>query len=269
MWSKKYKCKGSSSKGLLLLLHPFPAGSLIFKNMIPVFTENFDCLVVDIPGFGKSVEESYEDFDIDLLVEDIRAIVEKENFLNQKLYILGISFGGVIAQKYNNKYEVEKLVIDSMPWATENITVPKEFLAIKILRVIFFTKSLKSLLALILKSSRFAINSLLKIIIKITPDIEEEIDDELMIAVFQSINYDAFFKVFKYIENFSIADLSGKDESKFLYINDVADPSVSYNFAKKFIGNSKSITIDKGFHPVCITSFKELYPQIRAFLLEN
>jgi pimeloyl-ACP methyl ester carboxylesterase len=269
MWSKKYKCKADSSKGLLLLLHPFPAGSIVFRKMIPVLSQDFDCLVVDIPGFGNSSNESYEEFDIDLLVEDIRDVVVKENSKKQKVYIFGMSFGGVIAKKYNQKYAVERIVIDSMPWATKNITVPKEFFAIRILRGLFFTKSLKSLLASILKSSRFVINSLLKIYRKITTEIDEEIDDDLMITIAQSINYDVFFKVFRYIENYDVTELSGKDSSKFLYLSDVTDPAVSYKYAKKYIGDAKSITVNKGMHPVCLTSFVELSPQIIDFLLDN
>jgi pimeloyl-ACP methyl ester carboxylesterase len=49
-----YREAGEPSKPTFLLLHGFPTSSHMFRNLIPLLTENYHVVAPDYPGFGYS-----------------------------------------------------------------------------------------------------------------------------------------------------------------------------------------------------------------------
>ena len=57
-----YREAGSPDKPKLLLLHGFPSSSHMFRDLIPLLSENFHIVAPDLPGFGLSDMPPREQF---------------------------------------------------------------------------------------------------------------------------------------------------------------------------------------------------------------
>jgi len=70
-----YREAGSRSAPALLLLHGFPTSSHMFRNLIPVLSDEFHLIAPDYPGFGASAMPPREEFQYTF--DNIAAVVEK------------------------------------------------------------------------------------------------------------------------------------------------------------------------------------------------
>lgn len=57
-----YREAGDTSKPTLLLLHGFPTSSHMFRDLIPLLSEQFHLVAPDFPGFGRSAMPSRSEF---------------------------------------------------------------------------------------------------------------------------------------------------------------------------------------------------------------
>lgn len=99
----------------LLLLHGFGFNMQCFENIVKILSKNYQCILVDLPGFGLTMYKSYN---LEFLLNELHAI------LPAKLSILGWSLGGTIAIAYAKRYQndVNKLILV----ATNPLFIAKE-----------------------------------------------------------------------------------------------------------------------------------------------
>lgn len=111
--SINYDYYNNSSAISLVFLHGWGQNIEMMLPLAKPFLQKYNCLLIDLPGFGKSSEPPYpwslDDY-ADMLNELLKML--KIN----KVVIIGHSFGGKIALVYALKYKVEKLVILAAPF---------------------------------------------------------------------------------------------------------------------------------------------------------
>ena len=110
--------------------------------MIPIakpFTKDFNILILDLPGFGKSTEPK-DDWSLDDYSEMLHALITDLKLKN--LILIGHSFGGKISMVYASKHMVEKLVLLSAPHKGEFDKIP---LKVRILKKLAKIPGLKTM----------------------------------------------------------------------------------------------------------------------------
>ncbi|MDE0157078.1 MAG: alpha/beta fold hydrolase [Gammaproteobacteria bacterium] len=81
----------------LILIHGLGMSSALWINQIPVFSQRFHTVAVDLRGFGQSSHpDGPGDYAIDILAEDIAVLIERLDL--GRCHILGTSMGGFIGQ---------------------------------------------------------------------------------------------------------------------------------------------------------------------------
>jgi len=108
---KRY-CLTDNPKGVILFLHGWSGTSTSWNPNIQSLKKKFDCITVDLPGFGVSSDPS-----------DIWGIAEYAKFVKdfisalgiEKLVLVGKSFGGRVATYYASKWpdSLSRLVLVS------------------------------------------------------------------------------------------------------------------------------------------------------------
>ncbi len=88
---------------------------------------NYDVIIVDLPGHGKSEEPKYA-WNVDDYVECIKKLLDNLEVKNPTL--IGHSFGGKISLLYASKYKVKKLILFGSPYKKEitNISLKTKIL---------------------------------------------------------------------------------------------------------------------------------------------
>ncbi|WP_198015585.1 alpha/beta fold hydrolase [Shuttleworthella sp. MSX8B] len=105
----------TAEKQTLFFLHGLTADHRLFEGQIPYFEDNYNVLVWDMPGHGKS--RPFSDFSMEKAGEIVRRI-----FLERKIkdaVFIGQSMGGYVAQSVIKRFPdlVRALVaIDSSPY---------------------------------------------------------------------------------------------------------------------------------------------------------
>mmetsp|Transcript_24202 Transcript_24202/g.43018 ORF Transcript_24202/g.43018 Transcript_24202/m.43018 type:complete len:337 (+) Transcript_24202:4515-5525(+) len=100
-----YTC-GSRSGPVMVMLHGFLGGSMLFYRMIPELTKHYKVICVDLLGMGQSsrpnmsfeTQEQAENF----FVYSIEEFVVAENI--DHFILVGHSFGGYVASCYSLKF---------------------------------------------------------------------------------------------------------------------------------------------------------------------
>lgn len=85
----------------VLFIHAAFVNHNMFKNQAEYFKDKYNVMTVDIIGHGDSVDTHKGD-SIDKMSEWINGILKKEKI--DKIHIVGISLGAVLAQDFANKY---------------------------------------------------------------------------------------------------------------------------------------------------------------------
>lgn len=86
---------GNSSNPAILFLHGSPLSSRMWRMQMEELQSEYYCLAPDLPGHGKSASEPFESAKV--VAEKIAAIVV-EKVPSKRAHVVGLSFGGVIAQ---------------------------------------------------------------------------------------------------------------------------------------------------------------------------
>lgn len=118
-----------------LILHGWRSNSSRWQKVAETLSHNFLVIVPDLPGFGKS-EEPKSAWSADDYVEWIKEFSDIVPELNQQFYLLGHSFGGMLAAKFTLKYtqRVQKLFLISA--SCIRIKTPSKKLAYNISRIV-------------------------------------------------------------------------------------------------------------------------------------
>ncbi|WP_266180829.1 alpha/beta fold hydrolase [Dyella humicola] len=84
-----YREAGSPSKPKLLLLHGFPSSSHMFRDLIPLLSDQFHIVAPDLPGFGLSDRPSRETFSytFDSIAKVIERFTEVIGFDRFAVYV--------------------------------------------------------------------------------------------------------------------------------------------------------------------------------------
>ncbi len=81
----------------LILIHGLGMSSALWINQMPVFSERFHTVAIDLRGFGQSSRpDGPGDYAIDILAEDIAVLIERLELV--RCHVLGTSMGGFIGQ---------------------------------------------------------------------------------------------------------------------------------------------------------------------------
>lgn len=86
----------------ILLIHGFGEDGSIWNQIVEALSQNYKCIVPDLPGSGKSEMINEESISIEDYADVIKAIVKNEN--EKSLTMIGHSMGGYITLAYQKKY---------------------------------------------------------------------------------------------------------------------------------------------------------------------
>ncbi len=128
-----YETFGDSKNPPLVLLHGWGVDSSIFKNIIDPL--KYYIITLDFIGFGKS-DHPQTPFSVDDYVMQVHELLK---ILKVKSCImLGHSFGGRVAIKYNFYYNVDKLIlVDSAGIRRKNKQLRKKIIKYKLLKTVY------------------------------------------------------------------------------------------------------------------------------------
>ena len=85
----------------LILIHGFGDNLSMWYNQIPVFSKQFQALIYDVRGHGKTETPEYE-FSMELFADDLHDLLETLDI--KKACVLGYSMGGRIGLQFTLKY---------------------------------------------------------------------------------------------------------------------------------------------------------------------
>ena len=103
-----YEVKGSGEA--LIILHGWNADTSIYESIINMLKRKYLVYIIDLPGFGESMLPS-RPYSLDDYVDFVHTFISNLNIDNP--IIIGHSFGGRIAIRYVNKFEIKKLILIS------------------------------------------------------------------------------------------------------------------------------------------------------------
>lgn len=105
----------------LVLLHGWGQKIEMMQPIGNFYSEIFNVLTIDLPGFGKSEEPEYP-WSVYEYADAVKKLVDALKI--QKIYLAGHSFGGRVSLIYASKYKVEKLVCIASPYCRELTRLP-------------------------------------------------------------------------------------------------------------------------------------------------
>ncbi len=123
-----YEYYNNNSKISLIFLHGWGQNIQMMMPIAKPFIKKYNCLIIDLPGFGDS-EEPKDIYTVYDYAEMVNKILTKEKIRNPIL--IGHSFGGKISLVYATKYKTEKLVLLASPYKKK---IKKESFKLKVLK---------------------------------------------------------------------------------------------------------------------------------------
>lgn len=121
---------GKEDSATIVYLHGWGQNIEMMKPIADPYQDEFNIIIIDLPGFGKSSEPNY----IWTLYDYVDCVKELLDSFNIKEPILvGHSFGGKISLLYASKYPVKKLALFGSPFKKE---IEKESLKLKTLKAL-------------------------------------------------------------------------------------------------------------------------------------
>ena len=111
-----YERYGNINGQSIVLLHGWGQNIEMMKPIGDKFKDDFDIIIFDLPGFGKSDEPScvWSCYDYAQLIHDALDELKVNNTI-----IIGHSFGGKLGLIYASRYNVNKLVNLAGPYCKE------------------------------------------------------------------------------------------------------------------------------------------------------
>lgn len=128
-----YKIMGSGEP--FLILHGWRSNSNRWVKVGDALSKRFKIIIPDLPGFGKS-EEPKIAWSPDDYVEFIREFSDLISDLNKDFYLLGHSFGGMLAAKFSIKYTQKVKSLFLVSASCIRITTPSKKILYNISRIV-------------------------------------------------------------------------------------------------------------------------------------
>ncbi|KIO78580.1 hypothetical protein TH53_02790 [Pedobacter lusitanus] len=84
-----YREAGTKDAPVILLLHGYPTSSHMFRNLIPILSEQYHIIAPDLPGFGFSEAKSHDQFQytFDNMANTVQALIDKMEIKCFALYV--------------------------------------------------------------------------------------------------------------------------------------------------------------------------------------
>lgn len=111
-----YERLGNNQKQAIIYLHGWGQNTIMMEPIAKPFYDEFDTIVVDLPGFGDS-EEPKRVYTVYDYAECIYKLCKKLNVSNPIL--IGHSFGGKVSLVFASKYGASKLILFGSPFKKE------------------------------------------------------------------------------------------------------------------------------------------------------
>ncbi len=99
--NKKIFYKKEGNGPALLFLHGFLENHSIWNGFIDGLKENYTCIAVDLPGFGKT-EVFSENHTMNFMADTVKAVIDAENI--KKTVVTGHSMGGYVSLAFAKKF---------------------------------------------------------------------------------------------------------------------------------------------------------------------
>jgi pimeloyl-ACP methyl ester carboxylesterase len=111
-----YTRYGKEDAKTIVYLHGWGQNIEMMKPIADPFSDEFNILILDLPGFGASDEPDsvWTCYDY---IDCIHEMLEKLHI--EKPIVIGHSFGGKLSLMYAAKYETEKVVVFASPFKKE------------------------------------------------------------------------------------------------------------------------------------------------------
>lgn len=108
-----YSYYKNDSNITLVFLHGWGQNIEMMLPLAKPFIKKYNCLIIDLPGFGKS-DEPNEVWDIYEYAKMVNSLVKKLKLTNPIL--IGHSFGGKISICYSLMFDTKKIVLLASPY---------------------------------------------------------------------------------------------------------------------------------------------------------
>ena len=134
-----YVLYGNADGDTLIFLHGWGQNIEMMKCLADNFKNDYDVLIVDLPGFGLSSEPTYS-WSVYDYADALNELVKHLKLKN--ISLIGHSFGGKVSLVYASKYKVDKLVVLASPFKKD---VEELSLKIKTLKFMMKIPGLKQI----------------------------------------------------------------------------------------------------------------------------
>lgn len=124
---------GKKTGKSIVFLHGWNQNIEMMKALSDLLEKDYNIIIVDLPGFGKSTEPK-EALTVDDYVEIINKLLLKLKIKEPSL--VGHSFGGKISLLYASKYKVDKLIVLGSPFKVRYKKQPIKVKFLKFLKKI-------------------------------------------------------------------------------------------------------------------------------------
>ena len=133
-------CESAGEGEPVVLVPGFASGMWSWVWQTTALAEHFRVITFDPRGLSRSTDDGTQTLSIDLITDDVAAVLEALKI--EKAHILGLSFGGFVAQEFVLKYpeRVDKLVLASTSFGGVNHVSP----SLKVLAAFASTEGLNS-----------------------------------------------------------------------------------------------------------------------------
>lgn len=111
-----YEVYGKKDAVSLVLLHGWGQNIAMMKPIADPFQDQFQIIIIDLPGYGESEEPTYA-WQVEDYKEAIHLLLESLNVENP--IMIGHSFGGKISLLYASQYSIKKLILLASPFKKE------------------------------------------------------------------------------------------------------------------------------------------------------
>jgi pimeloyl-ACP methyl ester carboxylesterase len=84
-----YREAGPADASVILLMHGYPTSSVMFRNLIPLLSKNYNVIAPDLPGFGFSDAPARHEFEytFDNLAKTMQAFIDTMGLKRFAIYI--------------------------------------------------------------------------------------------------------------------------------------------------------------------------------------
>ncbi len=128
-----YNANGNIEREPLVMLHGWGVDSSIFSDLINEL--NYYVITIDFLGFGKS-DQPIQPLKLDDYVEQVNQVIKQLKLKN--INLLGHSFGGRVAIKYNYYYNINNLIlVDSAGIRHKSLSLTLKIMKYKFLKKIY------------------------------------------------------------------------------------------------------------------------------------